>query len=351
MPWPDCACQVINGKTGYSRDNASWVIGRIVRDYDKWMDPAVPRHLESMLQKKGGQHTTSTTRNYGHHRRKRQVGLCVAFYNAADADFARPGHDTTYFTGWLVVIIQLGIAAVPCGLYDDWGILLVTAVGTVLAFATGSLSQWPKEKWACGDIRADRKKTVVLTKGNGSQHAIVITSDGRGLDLEDLAVGAVNLDVTSSIGTRATFVVLACFWVLLLITAAGIKENTWYLLAVGAIGILQNMIAAGVRRTPAALGVPIEYDSIIGDPSVMQTLYAVERKQSGLGRSMLPIFFPGKLTDDEVKEWKRLEEIATPQQVPVPNLRSDGIEPAQIGKEEENEDEEATRGATIEPMP
>lgn len=32
----DCKCKVINGKSGYGRDNSSWVIGRIVRDFDTW---------------------------------------------------------------------------------------------------------------------------------------------------------------------------------------------------------------------------------------------------------------------------------------------------------------------------
>jgi hypothetical protein len=66
----------------------------------------------------------------------------------------------------------------------------------------------------------------VLTRGNGSQHAIIILSEGRGLDLEDLSVGYTNLDVSASLFTRITVTVLAAFWVLILIAAAGIKANT-----------------------------------------------------------------------------------------------------------------------------
>lgn len=38
MPLPDCPCNVINGSTGYVRDNSSWIIGRIVPDFESWMD-------------------------------------------------------------------------------------------------------------------------------------------------------------------------------------------------------------------------------------------------------------------------------------------------------------------------
>ena len=34
-PTPDCASKVINGKNGYVRDNSSWIVRRLVRDFDK----------------------------------------------------------------------------------------------------------------------------------------------------------------------------------------------------------------------------------------------------------------------------------------------------------------------------
>lgn len=52
MPVADCACKVIDGKSGYSRDNTSWVIGRIVRDYEEWMDPKISACLEDMINEK-----------------------------------------------------------------------------------------------------------------------------------------------------------------------------------------------------------------------------------------------------------------------------------------------------------
>jgi hypothetical protein len=49
MPDADCPCQVINGKNGYVRGNGSWVIGRMVRDYEMWVDSAVHDLTQSLI--------------------------------------------------------------------------------------------------------------------------------------------------------------------------------------------------------------------------------------------------------------------------------------------------------------
>ena len=304
MPLPDNACKVINAKSGYVRDNASWILGRVLRDYGSWMDGEVRQHLDTMLECKWRQQQdaaeaekagsgTSVIRPY-------QVGLCVSVYRAAPARPGSPGHDAVYYSGFGIAFLQLGIAAIPCGIFGDWSILLVTATGIALAFTTGSLNQWRKEKWAC---RSASKKTVVLTRGNGAQHAIVVRGDGVGFDLEDLAAGTVNVDVSASNLTRITVITLALLWILLLVSAAGIKSNTWFLLGVGGIGILQNVFVAGWRRTPAAFGMPLIYETVIGKTGVMATLFAVEERYPGVGLSMRDTFFPGKLRPDEVTRW------------------------------------------------
>jgi hypothetical protein len=43
MPLPDCEVKDINGKNGFICDNSSWIIGRIVRDFDFWMDDQNPQ--------------------------------------------------------------------------------------------------------------------------------------------------------------------------------------------------------------------------------------------------------------------------------------------------------------------
>ncbi|KAB5513498.1 hypothetical protein GE09DRAFT_1266805 [Coniochaeta sp. 2T2.1] len=317
MPPADCACKVINGRTGYIRDNSSWIIGRIVRDFESWMDKGkhdgpIRTHLRGMLDQRWEKdRLVAEEKEPGSGKgvpRPSQAGLCVSIYKADEAKHGYPGYDLVYFIGFATTLVQLGIAAIPCGVFGDWGIFLVTVAGILLSFATGSISQWSKEKWAC---RRNSDKTVILTRGNGSQHAIVIISNGKGFDLEDLAVGPTNVNVSASNTTRIAVTLLAALWILLLITAAGIQQNTWFLLAIGGIGILQNIFVAGWRRFPEAFGVPLIFDDVIGKPKVMDTLFAVEGAYPRVGRSMLDTFFPGKLSPEEEKKWEDFEDVAS----------------------------------------
>lgn len=316
MPLPDCACKVINGRTGYVRDNSSWIIGRIVRDFESWMDGGerdgpIRSHLRRMLDQRWDKDKRAAEKKKrGSSKdvaKPSQSGLCVSVYKADRARPGYPGYDLVYFIGFASTLLQLGIAAIPCGIFGDWSIFLVTVSGILLSFATGSLSQWSREKWAC---RRNSEKTVILTRGNGSQHAIVIIGDGKGLDLEDLAGVPTNVDASASYSTRIAVTLLAGLWILLLITAAGIKQNTWFLLAVGGVGILQNIFVAGWRRFPETFGVPLLFDGVIGEPKVMDSLFAVEKAYPRLGKSMLDTFFPGKLRPEEKKKWQEFEELA-----------------------------------------
>jgi hypothetical protein len=316
MPPPDCPCKVINGRSGYVRDNSSWIIGRIVRDYDNWRDNGrdtgpIQARLDEIINEQWAKNRAdaehTVTGSGANEPRPSQAGLCVSIYRAGEAKPGYPGYDLVYFIGFATLLLQLGVAAIPCGLFGDWAILLVTVCGILLSFLSGCLSQWSKEKWSC---RLNSSKTVVLTKGNGSQHAIVIIGEGRGLDLEDLASGPTNVNTSTSYMTRFAVVYLALFWILLLITAAGIKQNTWFLLAVGTIGIVQNIFVAGRWRYPRNFGVPLTFTDVIGDRKVMQALFKVEKQYPRLGRSMLDTFFPGKLRPHEEELWKELGDIA-----------------------------------------
>jgi hypothetical protein len=236
-----------------------------------------------------------------------QAGLCVSIYNAEPARRGYPGYDAVYWVGFVTTFVQLGIAAIPAGIFGDWGIFLITVAGILLSVVTGALPQWAKEKWAC---RSKSKKNVILTRGNGSQHAIVILGSGNGLDLEDLAAGQTNVDVSASWFTRATLIALALLWILLLITAAGINQNTWFLLAIGGLGILQNIFVAGWRRDPKAFGIPLSFVKVIGENKVMEALYKVEEEYHHVGASLLDTFFPGKLRTDEKAKWEDFAKIA-----------------------------------------
>lgn len=52
MPLSDCQCITINGRTGYVRANSSWVIGRLVRDYEFWMHRDVKSTLDDVIDSK-----------------------------------------------------------------------------------------------------------------------------------------------------------------------------------------------------------------------------------------------------------------------------------------------------------
>lgn len=281
---PDCPAIVINTKTGYIRTNQSWVLGRIVRDYEYWMPASVREDLQARIGE------------MGYNKR----GLCVSFYDAVESkDGKKIGESTSDIvrkSGFAGTLIQLGIASVPCGLYRQCSTLLVTACGIILAFASGALPQWKKEKLAC---RLGSRKLIAITKGNGAQHVIVINGRCVGLDLEDLAT-ADGVTLTST-GIYACGLVV--FWLALLITVAGIRENTWYLLAVGSIGMVQNVFVAGKSRRPSAFGVHLEFDKVIMRDKVMLALMATEIAYPNVGRSLISTFFPGSMTEQEEEWW------------------------------------------------
>ncbi|KAI1629856.1 hypothetical protein EDD37DRAFT_70612 [Exophiala viscosa] len=308
MPLPDCNCKVINAKSGYVRDNSSWIVGQIVRDYEEWMDKDIKKHLSGILdaawEKERDQAEKYQKGSGSSVPRPKQAGLCVSIYRAGTAVVGCPGYDLAYYIGFATTVLQLGIAAIPCGIFGDWGILLVTVGGILLSFASGSLSEWREEKWAC---RRNSYKDVILTRGNGSQHAIVVLGTGKGLDLEDLAAGQTNVDVSASRYTRVVVTLLAALWIILLITAAGLKKNTWFLLAVGGIGMLQNIYVAGKQRSPQAFGVPLKFVKVIGMPKVMHTLFAVEEQYPHIGASMRATFFPYELRHEELEKWGELK--------------------------------------------
>ncbi|KAI1099940.1 hypothetical protein F4804DRAFT_65179 [Jackrogersella minutella] len=299
-PNPDCRCKVMNGKNGYTRDNSSWILGRIVRDYEFWMDAKITEKTDQVLDKK--------MEELGLAKRPLIAGLVVSIYKP---DETRPpkrvDKDMIYWSGIASMAWQLGIAVIPLGLYGDWGVFIITAAGTWLAMATGLLPQWKREKWAS---RERSKEPYILTRGNGSQHAVVILGTRHGLNLEDLASGQANVTVNATSFTCIALLMLSVLWILLLITATGLTEHKWYLLAVGLLGIFQNTFAASAARQPRNFGIPLQFVEVFGETKVMQALYAVERKYPGIGRSMRHEFFSNELQPEEYKEWRRFKKIS-----------------------------------------
>jgi hypothetical protein len=270
MPPTDCPSVVINSQDGYVRDNQSWVLGRLLRDFEK---PC-------------------------------ERGLRVVVFKALPRT-EPPPPDWIWYLGAATIVLQLGIAVVPYALYGDWGILLITLCGTALAFCHGALPQWRLEKWKG---RKNPKKIVSITRGNGSENVMVVLGNRNGIDLEDLA-GA---RVPELPHTRIFAAILATAWLVLLITVAGYKIDSWYLLGIGLVGMAQNVVAAGAPRSMSAHGIPLEYIETIQYEKVMKTLQELEDKYPSVGASLLPVFFPGKLREDEQKWWdERIASIKT----------------------------------------
>jgi hypothetical protein len=299
MPESDCPSIVVNAKSGHVRTNHSWVLGRLLRDWDfkkEWNGFA----------------------------------LVVSVVRVSAAEKAgKPKLDRVWWSGLGIIVTQIVLAAVPEIKYGSWSVLVITVGGTLLCLAQAALPQWRKEKWACRDLaeesmkEGERKdKTVILTRGNGSPHAIVIISEGVGPDLEDLA-GARDVESWS---TTPCVLILAVLWVVLLLTAAGVKDNPWFLLLVGGLGMAENLYAAGCKRQPRAFGIYVEPVTTImpeqrgNHPSnkVFAVLNATDEytdlsfdrsspNKTGLdqvGLSLLPVFLPGDLWPAE-EEWKK----------------------------------------------
>ncbi len=291
LPAPDLSAIVFSVGFGHVRNNQSWILGRLLRDFENsWMPADVKKPLISMLQE------FST--------RQQKAGLCISVFDASeDAPAGTPHRDFYWYSGYLVAVAQLAISVVPWVLWNDPYIFIIAVCGTLLAFTTGSLPQWRRERWAC---RRDSKKTFVLSRGNGAQHVLVIRGEGRGLDLEDLASSAEK--VVTSYETRCIYAALAILWVVLLITVSGMRVHTWFLIAVGALGMVHTVIIAGAPRRPEVFGIPLKFREVFVDRKVMEVLQKAETKYPGLGRTLVPAFFPGGLREDEQAWWKRARE-------------------------------------------
>jgi hypothetical protein len=62
----------------------------------------------------------------------------VSIYGSTfTATAGKPEQGRIYYSGFVVALLRLGIAAIPCGLFEDWGILMITFCGIVLAFTSG----------------------------------------------------------------------------------------------------------------------------------------------------------------------------------------------------------------------
>lgn len=302
IPVPDSPGLVINTRSRYARQNNSWILGRIIRDFGYWKDPQVGEAERTFLDL--AKQRQPAAAEGGRAPPAPRVALCVAVYEADYHKHAAVAeHDWVWYSGLVCAVVQMGISSIPWVLWGDWSIFLVTGTGILLALASGSFPQWGAEKWSC---RRESTKTAALTKGNGSKDCIVIIGGGAGLDLEDLSGGR-EVDIPH---TRIWTSIMATLWVALLIAVSGLHDHTWFLLAIGVTGMVQNIIVCGAPRNPSAFGIHLRFKEAIVEDKVMKVLKETEEKYPFVGRSLVDVFFPGGLRPDEKIYWDKAEEKA-----------------------------------------
>ncbi|KAI4867289.1 hypothetical protein F4820DRAFT_457114 [Hypoxylon rubiginosum] len=222
MPTSDCPSVLVNCSNGFVRENQSWVLGRLLRDHEIRYD------IDPRSKEEGG----------------RAESIRIDIFNLLPV--SSPGRDFVWWLGWATLLVQVGIAVIPWVLYDDCGVMLITLCGNFLVATTCALPQWTQEKW--GGRPLGRDKVTCLTRGNGHFHIMVFIGTRGSWDLESLAT----LTLIRRPETRWISLLLAVLWTCLLISVSGLQEHTWFLIAIGGIGMLQNIFAAGTAREPGA---------------------------------------------------------------------------------------------------
>lgn len=336
LPAPDYPVKVFNLSSGYVRENKNWVVGRILRDLETRMSRYDPMG-------RGGI----------------RISVWQARHNINR--HTRHSYTSIHIWGFGITVVQLFVASIPLIIgSEQWGILLITFAGSILAATAGGLPQWTAEKLP---NRQSSRAIYALTTGNGSKNIVVIQgADGNNvgncLDLEELCasesprsgrpwekfsqrdeeasnpvtVGKMGLKLaqpvieksgsfsfhksgTQKMVARTNFglpvgfwftlsvcVVQSVAWLLLLITVAALKTDTWYLILIGGIGMFQNGYLAAMERRPEHRNLPLDHVETIKTAKVMDGLMDLEAIFPGGAQSLLSEFFPGSLRVDE-KDW------------------------------------------------
>ncbi|KAK4234593.1 hypothetical protein C8A03DRAFT_18532 [Achaetomium macrosporum] len=331
LPPPDYPVRVFNLESGYSKENRNWVLGRILRDLEAQTAKELP-HGEP------------------------PYGLCISVFEAVD----NPNGPTQFswgrvhFVSLAITLLQFGIATVPAipAVGGDWSVLFITAVGTLLIQMIGLLPQWVAEKLP---NRQHARGTYALTAGNGSRDIIVIIGGGKCLDLEEMAnaesprkgwvwqkfeehnvlssiaKGAVpsspgprqlsqrertDSDLTRRrqsrfagglpVGfwlTRGVLIATSILSLLLLVNVTVSKDHSWFILLIGAIGMFQNGVLAGMGLSPVVRNLPLRRREVLRTRKVMDGIMDFYTSYPKLSHSLLREFFPGPLRDAEEKWW------------------------------------------------
>lgn len=313
MPPSDCPSILVRAGSGYMRTNQSWVLGRLLRDEEHRLE-----HEHSARTHQGTGSDSGPRHSQGR-------GLTVAFYDVK-GETGVPAKDWVYWAGVSVIILQLVISTIPFFHHANWFVFFVTLIGTILALLGSALPQWSREKYAARFVV--KPEVTCLTRGNGAPVVMVFTATS-GLRFEDLA-GAKNEHCHF---TLVATVFLSVLWILLLLTVEGLDGDAWYVFGIGALGMVQNVVAAGARREPDALGFHLKQKNVVWEEKVMKALKAAEDVEEGTGLALLPIFFPGALRKDEIDMWDAVRRRKQPGPAPVEGEKSRFADSTVIGRE------------------
>ena len=264
QPSPGNTALLINIESGYGRTSSSWVLDQILKSVEA---------------------EVGTTMG----------PLYVSIYDVHGRSVHPARRDWRWWMSITTIALQLLVSVIPYCKDSDYSVLLLSLFGTGLAFIHGSLPQWKREKWAG---RLDRKRgTYCLSRGNGTPHAIILrNASGDCPHFEDLAT----LRVRCTRACKIAIDGLSVLWVIVLLMALGLKQHAWYLLAIGCIGMIQNLLVAAVPQTLACNGLQMELvHSRISETKIMTTLMKTETLFPKIGAALVPKFFPGELREDE----------------------------------------------------
>lgn len=137
MPEPDDSSMLVNCSNGYARNNASWILSRILHHHE------VKNPIDARSKKEGG----------------REVSIRIDVFDLEKAD--QPKLDRVWWSGCVVILFQIAITAVPLACFGDWGSMIVTLSGNTLASFTCYLPQW-NEKWASRKLSSPKTVSISL---------------------------------------------------------------------------------------------------------------------------------------------------------------------------------------------
>ena len=202
MPDADSPALMVGAKSGHTTHNKSWIIGRLLRDFEHKLD-------------KGPYKLNKLAPNYEALRvsvfqvdRKRTAGV--------------PTKDWIWYSGLTIIPVQILISTLPWAINSNWAPLLITLSGNAMALLQGAIPQWREEKWACP---SNGGWTVSITRGNGSRHVMVILGNNHGLDLQILSAQSARHRTSAT--TRGFLLFMALLWLVLLVCVAGLQKDSW----------------------------------------------------------------------------------------------------------------------------